>query len=236
MSPFPQARTTSVLPYFLSRPRWQTFTMLGHNDDNIIGSDAPYPEHKTAVQTFRQTQGRLGASALSSKPGHSLINFRKPTTTISTSWSQESHRHIHFKTRLAKIYAGYIEKSKRKSRWTSNGGLASRYNCIVLKRVFVQVWGQPVLRGGLPWLHTVWPYSLWLSQSWAWCWSLFPYLKVNLPLQCVASLHVLFCDTCGRKSGVFLFLIFLSPSFLIEWSFWSYQAAEIQANGEWCVV
>lgn len=81
-SPSPQVITTNVFPYFLSMPTWQNFTMSGHNDDKIIAGDVPYPKHKTAVQTFRQTQGSLGASVLPSNTGHSVINPRKPTLSI----------------------------------------------------------------------------------------------------------------------------------------------------------
>ena len=61
---------------------WQSVTVSGYNDDKIIGGEAPYPERETAVQTFRRTQGTLRASVFPSKPGHSLINRRKPTPTL----------------------------------------------------------------------------------------------------------------------------------------------------------
>lgn len=82
MSPAPQSMTTSVFLYFLHMPKWQNFTISGHNDDKIIGDNPPYPGCKTAVQTFRQTQGRPGASVLPRKPGQSLISPRKPTPTF----------------------------------------------------------------------------------------------------------------------------------------------------------
>lgn len=82
MSPPPQSMTISVFPYFLYMPKWQNVTILGHNDDKIIGDDPPYPERKTAVQTFRHTQGRLGALVLPRTPGQSLINPRKQTPTL----------------------------------------------------------------------------------------------------------------------------------------------------------
>lgn len=58
-------------------PMWQNFTMSGHNDDKIIGSDSPYPEYQAAVQTLRR-----GASVLPSQKGHCFINPRKPVPSI----------------------------------------------------------------------------------------------------------------------------------------------------------
>lgn len=154
------------------------------------------PEGDSGLRRFRTSQD-------------TLITFGKPTTTVFNIMIPGQPQAYPF-LKQASQDPCWIHREKQEEvvmNEQCRRRLASRYNRILLKRVSMQVWSQPVLIGGLPWLHTVWPYSPWLSQSWAWWWSLFPYPKVNLLLQCVTLLHVLWYLR-GGKSWVFLFFDF----------------------------
>lgn len=152
--------TSSVFPYFLYMPMWQNFTISGHNDDKIIGDDTPYPEHKTAVQTFRQTQGRLGASVLPRKPGHSLINSRKPTPTLFNITLPGKPQIYQFQEYVSQDTCWINGEKQEKELMKELGGWPPNVTAPFLKGCLCRCWGQPILRGPLAFWPALALYSL----------------------------------------------------------------------------